>query len=165
MIVNDCHCHFLSPRFFEALGREKTQGRLEMTADAVAAALHGIPREARKPWQIAGSRNPDRHHVTRAALIGSVPGDDDSIAAAVRLHPSRFVGYFALNVAAPDALERARRAFSELSLKCVCLFPALHDMRSTMSQLRNCSSWRRLMVPPSSRTAATCPSKCDRGSA
>jgi predicted TIM-barrel fold metal-dependent hydrolase len=127
MTVNDCHCHFLSPRFFTALGREKTQGEREMTADEVAAELQMDPPGSAEALADRWIAELDRHHVARAALIGSVPGDDDSIASAVRLHPSRFVGYFALNVTAPDALERARRAFAELSLKCVCLFPALHE--------------------------------------
>src|SRR4051812_43965560 len=127
MIVNGCHCHFLSPRVFETLGREKTQGRLEMSADAVAAELQMDPPGSAEALADRWVAELDRHHVTRAALIGSVPGDDDSIASAIRLHPSRFVGYFALNPTAPGALARARRAFSELSLRCVCLFPALHE--------------------------------------
>jgi uncharacterized protein len=34
-----------------------------------------------------------------------------------------------LNAAAPDAETRARRAFFELGLRCVCLFPAMHRYR------------------------------------
>jgi predicted TIM-barrel fold metal-dependent hydrolase len=127
MIVNDSHCHFLSSRFFEALGREKYGGAQEISAAEVAVSLDmdapGTAEALADRWVA----ELDRHRVTRAALIGSVPGDDESIAAAVARHPDRFVGFFALNVAAPDALERARRAFSELSLRCVCLFPALHQ--------------------------------------
>jgi predicted TIM-barrel fold metal-dependent hydrolase len=67
--------------------------------------------------------------VSRAALIASVPGDEDSVAAAVRRQPDRFVGFFMLNAAAPDAPDRARRAFTELGLRCACLFPAMHKYR------------------------------------
>jgi predicted TIM-barrel fold metal-dependent hydrolase len=47
----------------------------------------------------------------------------------VAKHAKRFVGFFMLNAAAPDALDRAKRAFSELGLRCACLFPALHRYR------------------------------------
>jgi predicted TIM-barrel fold metal-dependent hydrolase len=68
----------------------------------------------------------ERNHVSRAALIASVPGDEESVAAAVRAHPKRFVGFFAVNPLVPGAVDRARRAFGALGLRCACLFPALH---------------------------------------
>ena len=58
--------------------------------------------------------------------MASVPGDEDAVAAAVARHPERFVGYFVLNPIAPDAVDRAERAFGPLGLRCVCLFPAMH---------------------------------------
>jgi predicted TIM-barrel fold metal-dependent hydrolase len=124
--VNDGHCHFLSNRFFEALGHEKSQGARAVSASDVANEL-GV--EAPGPTESLADRwiaELDRHHVSRAALIASIPGDEESVAAAVRRHPSRLVGFFALNAAAPDAADRARRAFGELSLRCACLFPAMH---------------------------------------
>ena len=126
MHVNDSHCHFLSERFFEALGREKTQGTRSLSGSAVAGEL---AMEPPGPPEALGNRwiaELDRHHVSRAALIASIPGDEESVAAAVRHHPARFVGFFALNAAAPDAQERARHAFGDLSLRCACLFPAMH---------------------------------------
>jgi uncharacterized protein len=68
----------------------------------------------------------DQHHASRVALIGSVPGDEDSVAAAVARYPRRFIGFFALNPVAPDGADRARRAFGQLGLRTACLFPALH---------------------------------------
>lgn len=129
MTLHDTHCHFLSTRFFEALGREKYGERGVMAADAIAGELG---------WETPGSADTladrwvaelDRHHVSRAALIASVPGDEESVACAVARHPGRFVGFFALNAAAPDAPDRARRAFGELGLRCGCLFPSLHRYR------------------------------------
>ena len=126
MNVNDSHCHFLSNRFFEALGQEKTRGTRPVSGSDVATELAmeapGTAESLADRW-IAEL---DRHKVSRAALIGSIPGDEESVAAAVRRHPTRFVGFFALNAAAPDAAGRAERAFGELSLRCVCLFPAMH---------------------------------------
>jgi predicted TIM-barrel fold metal-dependent hydrolase len=68
----------------------------------------------------------DRHQVARAALIASVPGDEESVAIAVAKHPSRFVGFFMLNPAASDAAERLSRALDLWKLRAACLFPAMH---------------------------------------
>jgi uncharacterized protein len=68
----------------------------------------------------------DANDVRRAVLIASVPGDEASVAAAVARHPSRFVGFFMLDPAAPDAVPRARHALSEQGLRGLCLFPAMH---------------------------------------
>jgi uncharacterized protein len=127
MTIHDSHCHFLSAPFFEALGREKF-GEGERGA-AVAGALGweppGPPAALARRWV----EELDRHGVSRAALIASIPGDEASVADAVRTHQGRFVGFFALNPVAPDGLDRARRAFGPLGLRCACLFPAMHRYR------------------------------------
>jgi uncharacterized protein len=125
MSLNDSHCHFLSERFFEALGREKQQ----VQTPAAATVAHELGVEAPPSSSSLAKRwvgELDQHRVSRAALIASVPGDEDAVATAVREYPLRFVGFFALNAAAPDAVQRAQRAFSDLNLRCACLFPAMH---------------------------------------
>jgi predicted TIM-barrel fold metal-dependent hydrolase len=70
-------------------------------------------------------------------LIASVPGDEASVAAAVRRHRDRFVGAFMFNPAAPQApagpapsvAARLERSFVDLGLRTVCLFPAMHHYR------------------------------------
>ena len=123
--LNDSHCHFLSSRFFQALANEK-YGQSGASAEQIAAELGwdppGTPEALAERWVT----ELDRNHVAKAALIASVPGDEDSVAAAIARHPDRFVGFFALNAAAPDAPEKATRAFSQLGLRCACLFPAMH---------------------------------------
>jgi predicted TIM-barrel fold metal-dependent hydrolase len=127
MTLQDTHCHFFSRRFFEALAREKygATGTVERVALELGWDLPGTPEALAERW-IAEL---DRQHVSRVALIASVPGDEDSVAAAVATYPARFVGFFMLNAGAPDALDRASRAFGELGLRCACLFPALHRYR------------------------------------
>jgi predicted TIM-barrel fold metal-dependent hydrolase len=76
----------------------------------------------------------DRHGVSRAALIASVPGDQASVGRAVSRHPSRFVGFFMVDPTAGDARSVAEHALLTLGLQCICLFPAmqrysLHDAR------------------------------------
>ena len=62
----------------------------------------------------------------RAALIASVPGDEASVAAAVRAFPERFYGYFMVDPTAAGAAERIQTALAGGSLHCICLFPAMH---------------------------------------
>jgi predicted TIM-barrel fold metal-dependent hydrolase len=124
--LNDSHCHFLSARFYQALGFEKYGRDAAVSAEQMATELGwdppGTPEALAQRWLA----ELDRHHVSKVGLIASVPGDEESVAAAVGAHPGRFVGLFALNPAAPDAFERAERAFGQLGLRCACLFPAMH---------------------------------------
>ena len=126
MILNDTHCHFLSRRCFEAFGREKYGKESQVSAEQVALDLGceapGEPDTLADAW-IAEL---DRQHVKRAAFIASTVGDEESVAMAVARHPDRFVGFFMFNPKAADAPARLERAFSELKLRCVCLFPAMH---------------------------------------
>jgi predicted TIM-barrel fold metal-dependent hydrolase len=129
MRVHDSHCHFFSRRFFEALGREKYGSGRAPTADAVAAELGwetpGEPEALAARW--VGEL--DRQHVTKAALIASVPGDDESVARAVAAHPDRFVGFFVVNPVSPGGLEQAARVFAMPGMRCACLFPSMHRYR------------------------------------
>lgn len=128
-MINDAHCHFFSTRFLELL----TQGMADLPpagrAAAVAARLGwtdpGTPEQLSDRWV----EDLDRYGVSRAALIASFPGDEDSVGAAIARHPARFVGFFMFNPAAPDAAPRLDRAFGELNLRCACLFPAMHRYR------------------------------------
>ena len=131
--MNDSHCHFFSEQFFAALGRQRPPGSQQSAAEIVAALgwdLPGSPADLADRW--VGEL--DRAGVARAALIASVPGDEDSVATAVARHPSRIVGFFMLDPTAPDAASRTEHALDQLGLRAVCLFPAmqrysLHDPR------------------------------------
>jgi len=129
MILNDTHCHFFSDRFFQALGHEKYGQLAEVGADRIASELGwdppGTPEALADRWVA----ELDHHRVSRAALIASAPGDEESVARAVAKHPRRIVGFFMLNAAEPDAPARAARALGDLGLHCVCLFPAMHRYR------------------------------------
>lgn len=133
--LHDAHCHFFSRRFLETLGREKYQpeGR---DAAIVAEELGWEPPGDTEGLADRWVAELESHRVSRAALIASVPGDEEPVAAAVARYPKRFVGYFVLNPTAPDAAERADRAFSELGLRCACLFPAMHRYLLTDERVR-----------------------------
>jgi uncharacterized protein len=141
--VNDAHCHFFSPRFFTTLAAQRR--RPSTVAQGVPSTVEGrtppqsaedLTRELQ--WDNPGDPSAladrwvqelDRNGVGRAALIGSVPGDEVSVAAALARHPSRLVGFFMLDPSAADASERTHRAFTELRMRTVCLFPAMHHAR------------------------------------
>lgn len=121
--VSDAHVHFFSHNFFAALAAQ----RQPASAESIGATL-GWQVPARQPEALALKwvQELDRWGVRRAALIASIPGDEASVAAAVRAHPDRFYGYFMVDPTAPDAGERVRAALAGGYLHCICLFPAMH---------------------------------------
>jgi predicted TIM-barrel fold metal-dependent hydrolase len=121
---HDAHCHFFSNSFLEALGRERH--RRPVAARVVADELGWEVSDGTEALADRWIAELDEHGISRVALMASVPGDEESVALAVRRHPERIVGLFALNAAAADAAERAERAFGAGGLRCVCLFPAMH---------------------------------------
>lgn len=114
-MICDAHVHFFSPAFFAGLG-------------ASSEAIAGLGWEDPDTIDALAERwvvELDRHGVDRAALIASLPGDAGSVAKAVALHPSRFVGFFMLDPTRDDAVAYATRALDE-GLRTICLFPAMH---------------------------------------
>lgn len=117
--VRDAHVHFFSHRFFSLLtGKQDVAG---VTAGLGWTAPPENPEELAALWVA----ELDRHGVTSASLIASMPGDEGSVARAVAAFPGRLHGQFLLNPVAPDAEARARTAF-ESGLRTLCLFPAMH---------------------------------------
>lgn len=114
-MICDSHIHFFSPGFFAGLGASRS---------AITALGWEFPdsTEALAARWIAAL---DRHGVSRAALMASLPGDADSVAKAVALNPSRLVGFFMLDPTRADAVEYAKHALDE-GLRTICLFPAMH---------------------------------------
>ena len=125
-LVCDAHVHFFSRGFFEALAGQKTDLPSENPIEAMVSSLG---------WEAPGSnaelaggwvQELGRFGIAKSVLIASVPDDEGSVADAVKAHPASFWGYFMLNPLAADAVERTRRAFAELGLRGVCLFPAMN---------------------------------------
>ena len=126
MAICDAHCHFFSSRFLEIL----TAGMRDLPPGDRTALI-----AAQLGWDPPGTADAladrwvvelDRHGVSRAVLIASIPGDEESVGAAVARHPSRFVGFFMFNPLAPDAAHRLQRALGDVKLRGVALFPAMH---------------------------------------
>jgi uncharacterized protein len=121
--MNDIHCHFFSHEFFEALARQR--GAEATGVDLCRELDWSEPGSA---WTLADRwvAELNMHDVSRAVLIASIPGDETSVAAAVKRHSDRLVGFFMLNAASDDAVARTERAVGELGLRGICLFPAMH---------------------------------------
>ena len=122
-MINDAHCHFFSSRFLELLAPESGG------ADQIALRLQwdapGTATELGDRW-IAEL---DRHAVTRAALMASIPGDAVSVAEAVAQHSHRFVGLFMHNPTGLESEAALDHAFRALKMSGACLFPAMHGYR------------------------------------
>ena len=122
-MINDSHCHFFSSRFLELLAPEAGG------ADQIAARLQwdapGTATELGDRWIV----ELDRHGVSRAALIASIPGDAVSVAEAVAHHPHRLIGFFMHNPTGLDSEMTLERSFKDFQMRAVCLFPAMHGYR------------------------------------
>lgn len=119
--VSDSHVHFFSHSLFGTLARQ----RGEATQDSISTLGFDAPDENPADFASRWVDELDRHGVSTAALIASVPGDESSVAAAIRRYPDRFHGYFMLDPTSPGAPERVVAAV-EAGLQGVCLFPAMH---------------------------------------
>jgi predicted TIM-barrel fold metal-dependent hydrolase len=126
MVICDAHCHFFSPRFFETLARERGEGAdgAEVTR-RLGWDLPASAAELADRW----ASELDAHHVRRAALIASVPGDEESVAEAVARYPTRFVGMAMTDPTRPGAGERLDGVLANGAVRGVCLFPAMHHFR------------------------------------
>lgn len=131
--VSDAHVHFFSRRFFEVLGAqcEAPQPNDDMKGPDGTA---GESVAQRLQWEMPGDASElanrwaaelDSHGVARAALIASVPGDEESVAVAAAAQPARFFAYAMFNPLAADAPARAQAAFAA-GVRALCLFPAMH---------------------------------------
>jgi predicted TIM-barrel fold metal-dependent hydrolase len=126
MSLNDAHCHFFSTDFFAALGRGLPDAdpatAAQRALDMLGWDTPGTPDQLADRWVA----ELDRHAVTRAAVIASVPGDAASVAAAVERHPRRLVGFFMVDPTRPEALIDAAASIDDGGLRTICLFPAMH---------------------------------------
>jgi uncharacterized protein len=127
-MLNDAHCHFFSTNFFASLGRGlpgpsgiAPERAAERAIGELAWEAPASPTELADRW----AAELDRHGVSRAALIASVPGDTESVAAAIRRHPRRFVGFFMVDPTQADAEVAAAQAIDRDGLRTMCLFPAM----------------------------------------
>lgn len=120
--VADAHLHFFSYGFFSLLARQA--GLPDATAACVRGAVD-VPPEQPEAFAAQWVVELDRCEVSRAVLLASLPGDEDSVLRAVRAYPHRFWGWFFLNPAASHAAARCEEWLAH-GMRGVCLLPAMH---------------------------------------
>jgi len=103
--VSDAHVHFFSPGFFSAQAAQCGRS-LDEIGSVLGWRIRNSPEELAEDWK----SELDAHGVARAALIASVPGDEDSVASAITRYPERFYGYFMANPVEEDSTARVQRA-------------------------------------------------------
>jgi uncharacterized protein len=120
--VSDAHIHFFSHRFFSALADQKNAPL------ATLEPLLGWQMPGEDPGQLAAAwvQELDRHGISKAVLIASVPGDQDSVTAAIERFPDRFYAYMMVNPLALDATAQVERGLSSGHIRGLCFFPAMH---------------------------------------
>jgi len=122
MRISDSHVHFFSHGFFAALASQRkcTYQELQPLLEWELPPIN--PDELADRWLA----EMDRHGISRAALMASVPGDESSVTAAVTRHPERFYGFFMVNPTQSSPETHVASALSSGALQGLCLFPAMH---------------------------------------
>lgn len=141
--VSDAHIHFLGRSFFQILASQKKETR---PLDEMVRGLGWQPPPDNTALADVWAEELDRNGVDRGVLIASLPGEEEAVAEALRAHPGRFWGYFIFNPLEPEAEQRARRAFDELGMQGLCLFPAMH--RFSIRDERLDPLWRLVAERP-----------------
>jgi predicted TIM-barrel fold metal-dependent hydrolase len=122
LAVSDAHVHFFSYRFFAALADQKNA-----PVDSLAPLLGWqLPSDDPEHLAAAWVQELDRQGISRASLIASVPGDQESVISAVRAFPQRFYGYMMVNPVAPSPAAEVERALGSGHIHGLCFFPAMH---------------------------------------
>ncbi|HTR34360.1 MAG TPA: amidohydrolase family protein [Bryobacteraceae bacterium] len=130
--IADAHVHFFSHRFFSLLAGQKG-----VAVNQLDPLLNWrLPDEDPEHLADAWVHELDQHGVSKAALIASIPGDADSVIAAVRKFPERFFGYMMVDPTSPTAANEAGQALASGHIHALCFFPAMHrypmqDARAT----------------------------------
>jgi len=120
--IADAHVHFFSHRFFSELAEQKKVSMDELKALLGWQLPSGDPEALARTW----IEELERAGVERAALIASIPGDHESVLAAVRKFPQRLYGYMMVNPNSPHAARQAEQALSSGHMHALCFFPAMH---------------------------------------
>lgn len=117
--VSDAHVHFFSPAFFNSLAEQKNSD------DAGSILGWEIPESSEylaDRWVI----EMNHRDVRSAVVIGSIPGDVESVGAAIERHPGRLHGVTMINPVMPGADMRCAKAFEDEQIDGVFLLPAMH---------------------------------------
>ena len=114
--VFDAHVHFFSHTFFEKIVAQKSGLTVEAAATQLAWQM---PPDSPEQFAELWTHELDRYGISGAALMSSLPGDQNSVLAAARSFPQRFLPFAMVN-------PREWAATPLEGIRVACLFPAMH---------------------------------------
>jgi hypothetical protein len=117
--VSDAHVHFFSPPFFNSLAEQK---KIKDVGALLGFDVPASSEDLADRWVIELNHN----NVQTALLIASVPGDVESVGAALDRHPARFHAVAMMNPLMPSADIRCANALRDGQINGIFLFPAMH---------------------------------------
>ncbi len=118
--VADAHVHFFSPPFFQSLAEQKNK------PDVGSLLGWEVPESSEylaDRWVVELNHN----GVDKAVIIGSIPGDIESVGIAVERHPERLHSVVMINPLLPAADIRCATALAIGAIDGIFLFPAMHQ--------------------------------------
>jgi uncharacterized protein len=128
----DAHTHFFSHQFFQTfarLARQNLPPESPLTAVAQRLGVEIPPEDATHLGQ-RWVGEMDKYGIDRLVMFTSVPGDQASVATAVKAFPERIIGYIMVDPTQPDAVAVLREGARRLGLRGVTLFPAMHHFHA-----------------------------------
>ena len=131
--IFDAHVHFYSNAFFRFLVKQKPN-RADINTELRNIATKGhieIPGE--DPVQLAKRwvDTIDKWKIEKLVIIGSMPGDEDSIVKAVRAYPARFTGIFTVDPNSNVLMENAEKRLKQDKLRGIFLYPSLYQINAS----------------------------------
>ncbi|MEX2116390.1 MAG: amidohydrolase family protein, partial [Bacteroidota bacterium] len=128
--IFDSHVHFYSNAFFRFLAKQKPN-RADINTELRNIAAKGhieIPGE--DPVQLAKRwiDTIDKWKIERLILIGSMPGDEDSVVKAVQAFPTRFTGFFTVDPNSNVLMENAEKRLRQDKMRGIFLYPSLYQI-------------------------------------
>lgn len=124
--IADAHLHFFSYNYFRLLTMQRgLAGEPAEIAETVSRLGWELPSESPVEFARKWLEEMDRYGVAQAAILASLPGDEDSVTQALQAFPDRLFGYFFLNPLAENATAVVRAALDG-GMKGICLLPAMH---------------------------------------
>lgn len=133
MKLVDCHSHFFSRPFFDALaaaapGKEEPAARLGAVAEQAGIEL---PPDDVAAHLARWTAELDRHGVDHLVTFASVPEEAPAVAEAVRLAKGRLSGCALVDPTEPHADALAWQLLHDDGFAGLLLFPAMHHFRAS----------------------------------
>lgn len=128
--VRDAHAHLFTRKFFETMAGLAPPGRLagpDLVSSLAQETGLEIPGEcggAAKQWE----REIVKRGIASIVLIGSIPGESDEVADAVKSLGGRCIGYAMVDPTRPGCSSLITQ-MKEKGLRGAAFFPAMHGYR------------------------------------